>query len=133
MPNKRELHQQLYNRAKTLADNIEQFTRPLLESLATRETALQLRDASSSAAANYKAAGGGRSHDEFTSKMGTVSEETDESVHWLESLRDTGRCRGARLDALLDEAQQLARIFGKSYSTARRNKESRQRRRRRRR
>jgi len=33
---------------------------------------------------NYRAAGRGRSHAEFTAKMGTVCEESDETLGWLE-------------------------------------------------
>ena len=110
MLNKRELHEQLFRRAELFSKAVEKFTRPLLNAIASRETAQQLRDSSSSVASNYKAAGDGRSHDEFTAELGTVQEEIDESVY---------------------EAHQLARIFGKSYSTARRTQHERQERRRR--
>jgi four helix bundle protein len=71
---------------------------------------------------NYKAAKRGRSSAEFISKLGVVVEEIDESVEWLEVLRDAGI---AFDPALLSEAQQLRRIFGKSLGTARRNHEQR--------
>src|SRR6185436_8619918 len=69
MPNKRELHEQLFYRADVFAKAVEKFTRPLLDNIASRETAQQLRDSSSSVASNYKAAGDGRSHDEFTAEF----------------------------------------------------------------
>ena len=73
---------------------------------------------STSVNSNYKAAKRGRSTAEFISKLGVVVEEIDESVEWLEILRDAG----IALDpALLSEAQQLQKIFGKSLGTARRN------------
>jgi hypothetical protein len=57
MPNKRELHEQLFHRADMFSKAVEKFTRPLLDSIASREAAQQLRDSSSSVASNYKAAG----------------------------------------------------------------------------
>jgi four helix bundle protein len=71
---------------------------------------------------NYKAAKRGRSTAEFIAKLGVVVEEIDESVEWLEVLRDA---RIASDPALLSEAQQLRRIFGKSLGTARRNRDKR--------
>jgi four helix bundle protein len=69
-------------------------------------------------ASNYRAAKRGRSRAEFNAKLGTVVEEADETVVWLEYLRD-GKI--AFDEALLLEAQALRRIFGKSLGTARRN------------
>jgi four helix bundle protein len=48
----------------------------------------QFYRASSSAALNYCAAKRGRSTAEFISKLGTVVEEIDEAVRWLEHMRE---------------------------------------------
>src|SRR5437867_2574704 len=82
----------------------------------------QFLESSTAVNANYKAAKRGRSTAEFIAKLGTVVEEIDESVEWLEVLRDA---RIASDPALLDEAQQLRRISGKSLGTARRNRDKR--------
>lgn len=50
----------------------------------------QLRRAADAVAANYRAARCGRSHAEFTAKLGTVHEEADECQHWLDVLADIG-------------------------------------------
>jgi hypothetical protein len=52
--------------------------------------------------------------------MGTVVEEADETVFWLELLIDTGILPRSRLDSLLREANELLAIFSASHSTARR-------------
>jgi four helix bundle protein len=65
-----------------------------------RNTADQLLNCSTSMAANYRAACRGRSRAEFIAKLGTVVEESDET---------------------LDEAKQLRAIFAASYGTARSN------------
>jgi four helix bundle protein len=78
----------------------------------------QFYRAATAMAPNYRAAKRGRSRAEFNAKLGTVVEETDEAVGWLEYLRD-GKI--ASDEALLLEAEALRRIFGKSLGTARRN------------
>jgi four helix bundle protein len=67
---------------------------------------------------NYRAARRGRSRAEFEAKLGTVFEEADECVDCLQALRDL---RIRQDDALFQEAQELASIFAKSVSTARKN------------
>jgi len=46
--------------------------------------------------------------------MGIVVEEADESVLWLELLGETGVVRQERTQDLLNEANELVRIFGAS-------------------
>jgi four helix bundle protein len=67
---------------------------------------------------NYRAARIGRSRAEFIAKLGTVWEEADECVDWLEYLSDM---RIAPNPELLQEARELARIFAQSVKTARAN------------
>jgi four helix bundle protein len=83
---------------------------------------VQYLKASTSVDSNYRAARRGRSRAEFIAKLGVVVEEIDESVGWLEMLRDA---RIAVEPGLLLEAQQLRRIFGKALGTARRNHRNR--------
>ena len=86
----------------------------------------QFYRASSSATANYCAAKRGRSTAEFIAKLGTVVEEIDEAVRWLEHMRDA---KMAFDPELLSESEQLRRIWGASLGTARRNERERQQRR----
>ncbi len=51
----------------------------------------QLLRSGTSVGANYRAACRARSKAEFISKMGTVVEEADETVFWLELLVETGQ------------------------------------------
>jgi four helix bundle protein len=90
-----------------------------------QHAAKQFYEASSSATSNYCAAERGRSKAEFISKLGTVVEEIDEAVGWLEHMRDIGL---AVDPDLFSEAEQLRRIWGKSLGTARRNEKARQQR-----
>lgn len=65
---------------------------------------------------NYRAARRGRSRKEFIAKLGTVVEEADESVEWLEVLRDSKIADDPRL---LAEAKELLAIFAAALKTAR--------------
>ncbi|MDQ3219527.1 MAG: four helix bundle protein [Acidobacteriota bacterium] len=68
-----------------------------------------------SVAANYRASCRARSKADFISKMGIVEEETEESAFWIEMLVDTNLMKAD----LLDEAEQLTKIFVSSINTAR--------------
>jgi four helix bundle protein len=125
-----QMHEDLYVRLAAFARQAALLAKPLLRRPETENAASQLIESSSSAAANYRAAGQGRSHDEFTAKIGVALEEADESLHWLESLRDTKFCTDPDLDGLLAEGKQLAAILGASKRTARRNQERRRKKRR---
>jgi four helix bundle protein len=84
----------------------------------TQVPGVQYLKSSTAVESNYRAAKRGRSRAEFIAKLGTVVEEIDESVGWLELMRDA---RIASDAALLSEAQQLRTILGKSLGTARQN------------
>jgi len=88
----------------------------------------QLAKSSTSVAFNYRAACRGRSHDEYTSKMGVVSEEADESFGWLEFIDAAGMLRSKELNRLIDESRQLVAIMSASYGTARENQRRRKKR-----
>lgn len=90
------------------------------------EPANQLQNAASSAAANYRASSRARSPKEFVAKLGTVSEEADEAVYWLEFIRRTKLAPGVPLERLHKESCELRAIFAASYATARRRHEERQ-------
>jgi four helix bundle protein len=109
---------ELRSRLAAHAALISDLTDPLLEKLAPRNAALQLRSSSTSAAANHRAAGRARSHREFTSKLGEALEEADESCFWLEHLVTCRFLKGAVVMGALDESRQLVAILTKGYSTS---------------
>lgn len=86
----------------------------------THDEARQLRRAANSVRSNYRAARRGRSRAEFQAKLGTVFEEADECVDWLEYFRD-GHIRHD--PKLIQEARELASIFAKAVRTTRANTE----------
>jgi len=71
----------------------------------------QLIKAVTSTAANYRATQRAKSKADFISKMGTVEEESDETLFWLECLQGLATRRHLELDRLLGEADELVSIF----------------------
>lgn len=110
-------------RTDAFADLSIRFIQGLADTPVVRRLSGQYQDASTSTAANYRAARRARSHAEFTAKMGVVSEEADESVFWLTRMVNA-KIGSTTVDirGLLSEAEELARIFGAAHRTARRKK-----------
>jgi four helix bundle protein len=79
----------------------------------------QLARAATSVAFNYRAACRGRSHKEYTAKIGVVAEESDEALGWLEFIETANLQRSPELSALIVESRELAAIMSASYGTAR--------------
>jgi hypothetical protein len=55
---------------------------------------------------HYRAARHGRSYAEFTSKIGVVAEEADESVFWLNRIEKALAATGVAIEPLLAEAEE---------------------------
>ncbi|MFD2516815.1 four helix bundle protein [Salinimicrobium flavum] len=81
----------------------------------------QLIRCSTSVAANYRAACLGQSKRAFISKLGIVIEEADESIFWLEFLRDEDLAKNEKFSEILQEAKELTSIFIASRITALKN------------
>lgn len=113
----------LQNRAEAFADLSIKFVQGLPDQQIARKMDGQYLDASTSVAANYRSARRGKSYADFTAKIGTVSEEADESVYWLQRFQNARiTSRTVETKPLLQEAEELARIFGASARTARRRR-----------
>ena len=81
--------------------------------------ARQLARAGLGIAGNYRGACRGRSHAEFTAKLGIVLEEADESELWLEICDARAMGDAQQRPWLVDESRQLRAIFSKACMTAR--------------
>ena|SRR5687767_12714757 len=99
---------------------------PLLDDRKTNEIADQLLRSGTAVDANYGSAQEGRSNDEFIAKLGQVLDDASESRGWLEKLRDSNLVPiTERLTWLVQESDELTRIFASAYNTARENRERR--------
>jgi four helix bundle protein len=104
---------ELQQRTAAFADLSIEFVTGLPETQVVRRISLQFLDASTSVGANYRAARRAKSHADFVSKIGTVSEEADESVYWLQRMVKANiRSTTVSIEPLLSEAEELARILG---------------------
>jgi four helix bundle protein len=80
----------------------------------------QLSRSRTSVAANYRAANRAKSTADFIHKMGTVEEETDETLFWLELIERSALLPADRLEGLKMEADQLLAIAVAPIRTAKR-------------
>src|SRR2546422_3135567 len=116
--------EQMRARTKQFAIRVVRLFRALPKTREAMVMGNQLLRSGTSVAANYRAACRARSKAEFISKMGTVVEEADETVFWLELLIETGTMKRDRMEVLLSEANELLAIFAASHRTARSEKSS---------
>jgi len=125
----------LFTRTADFADAVCDFSRRLPSTPEAQEVASQLRRAATGVAANYRAARRGRSHAEFTAKIGVVLEEADEALYWLEHFARTPLAARyeKEVEGLRCEANELVALFTTADKTAQRNRDARRRRKERRR
>lgn len=74
----------------------------------------QFLRSSSSVGANYRAACRSRSQREFYSKLSITIEEADESLFWLEIIKETGLIPSEKLSGLIQEAEEIIKILSKA-------------------
>ena len=105
-------------RTKHFAVKIVKLVGTLPKTTETRVLGTQVVRSGTSVAANYRAVCRARSRAEFIAKLGTVVEEADETIFWLELLVEAGIVNRDHVNGLLDEAGELLAIFSASRRTA---------------
>ena len=78
----------------------------------------QVLRSATSMGANYRAACRAQSGAMFIAKLSIVVEEADETVYWLELIKDAGLVKPELLADLMDEAEQILKIMASSRKTA---------------
>lgn len=84
----------------------------------------QILRSGTSVAANYRAVRRAHSRAEFIAMLGTVVEEADEIMFWLELLIESGISQKNRTIVLLREAKELLATFSASRRTAKSGRHS---------
>jgi four helix bundle protein len=115
---------ELQQRTKTFALRILKLIEHLPNTIGGRILANQLARSGTSVGANYRAACRARSRAEFASKLGIVAEEADESLYWLELIRDGNFITQKRIVSLISEADELTAIFTAGRRTSSKNQTS---------
>lgn len=121
MKTKLEFGKEMQGRTKMFAIDTIKFFGKLPKTEEARVIGRQLLRAATSVAANYRAACRAKSNADFIHKLGTVVEETDECLLWLELMDEGTVCPGLSTATLKAEADELLRILQTSLSTARLN------------
>jgi four helix bundle protein len=116
-----EFAKKMQARTKAFAVQVVEFFGKLPKTDEARVLGRQLLRTGTSVAANYRAVCRAKSDADFISKLGTVVEEADESLLWLELLEEAGICPAAQVANLKKEADELVRILQTSLNTAKRN------------
>ncbi len=98
-------------RTKEFARRVIRLFAALSKDTAAQILGKQLLRAGTSVGANYREANRARTKAEFISKIGDCLKEADESSYWMELLLDEGFLPPAKLQPLLDEANELVAIF----------------------
>lgn len=111
--------QDLKERTKRFVLDIILFSRSLPHGDEFVVIRRQLIRSATSVAANYRSSQRAKSKADFISKLGTVEEEADESLLWLECLAELSARENEELKRLLIEADELLRIVVASRKRAR--------------
>lgn len=109
---------ELKKRTKQFALRVMRLVEAFPKTTTGRAIGNQLVRSGTSVGANYRAACRGRSKAGFAAKMGTVAEEADESCFWMELSIEGELLPMKRLEALLEEANELTAIFTAATKTA---------------
>jgi four helix bundle protein len=114
-----EFSENLKKRTKAFAVRIIKFYKALPRTDEARVLGRQVLRSGTSVAANYRAVCRAKSNADFISKMGTVVEESDETLMWLELFEDAEIFPAEKIRDLKQEADELLRIFSSSLNTIR--------------
>lgn len=111
--------EELSDRLWQFAARVAKIVDALPDTRVGRHVAGQLVRSGTSPAPNYDEASAAESKADFIHKLSIALKEMKETRGWLRFIIIAGLLPQSRIAPVLDEAEQLARIFGKSLVTAR--------------
>ena len=109
---------ELKKRTKRFGLRVLRLVAALPNTIAGRAIGGQLVRSGTSVGANYRAACRGRSKPEFVAKLGIAEEEADESGYWMDAIIESELLKPKLVQPLLNEANELTRIFAQSRISA---------------
>ncbi|WP_018954361.1 four helix bundle protein [Thioalkalivibrio sulfidiphilus] len=101
----------LRGRTKRLALNVIRFVGQLPGSMEGRIIGRQVLRSATSVGAHYRECRHSRSRAEFRSKLGLALQELEETLYWLELLKESKVSAGPGLEALMYECDELIAIL----------------------
>lgn len=114
--------EQMKQRTKEFAKRIIKLCRQLPNNTEGRLIGNQLFRSGTSVGANYRSACRARSRADFISKLSIVEEEADESLFWLEIIKEMEILYAPFMDSLMAENNEIITILVSSIKTSKRNK-----------
>jgi len=112
----------LQERLKMYAVSIVKFSEELPDKSGFRTVKNQIVRSGPSSAANYRAACRAKSTADYIHKMGTVEEELDETMFWLEFTAELSEDYKPKVSPLWKEGDELLAIIVSSIITAKKNR-----------
>ncbi|MCW4469443.1 four helix bundle protein [Flavobacterium sp. MFBS3-15] len=109
--------EELKNRTKHYSLSIINLVEKLPITAASKIVAYQIAKSGTSVGANYRAVCRARSDKEFIAKMEIVLEEADETLFWLEIIKEKNWIEKATVDSVWKEGNELTAIFVSSLKT----------------
>lgn len=110
--------QDLQIRTKSFAIRVIRFVKFLNGNTVGRVLANQILRSGTSVAANYRAACRAKSSKDFINKIAIVIEEADETMFWLELMKESGLVKENFIQDLYNEANELTAIMVASRKSA---------------
>lgn len=117
--------EQMKARTKNYAKRIVKLCEALPDKWVARTLGKQLLRSGTSVGANYRGVCRAKSTADFLNKLRIVEEECDESLFWMELLVECSLIKSARLNSLMQEANELLSIVVASAKTTRTSTERR--------
>jgi len=112
-----EMHIRTMNKALEIIKLTKVF--PLSQE--SKVIANQIIRSATSTAANYRAAGRGKSSKDFIAKLAIAEEECDETIFWLEMIKEANLANYNLIQPIKQEAAEVLAIIVASIKTAKRN------------
>jgi four helix bundle protein len=107
------------DRTKKLALQVIELVNELPQGQTVHVISSQLLRSATSIGANYRAACRGKSTADVLARLAIVEEEADESIYWLELLKDSKLVPEARLNQIMQEANEITAMIVASIKTLR--------------
>ena len=110
--------EEMYERTMQFSVRIVRMVKVMPRGIAEDVIAKQLTKSATSIGANYREACHGKSTADFVSKLKIIEGEADETLYWLQLLVNSGIMKQSKLQALIDEANELVAILTASTKTS---------------
>jgi four helix bundle protein len=111
----------LKKRTLDFGKEVTKLCRSLELGVVNRPLISQLVRSGTSVGANYCEANGASSKKDFKNKIHICKKEAQETMYWLEIIKDGNQPHHEKIKDIMTECEALCRIFGKIISTINQN------------